>query len=75
MTRTTFIILLLVAASAIGATMLWARPAKVDVCHIPPGNPANAHVINVSENALAAHIAHGDSLDLTPCQESPGAPG
>jgi hypothetical protein len=38
---------------------------KVYVCHIPPGDPANAHTICVSYNALAAHIAHGDYLG--PC--------
>ena len=37
-------------------------PGKVDVCHIPPGNPANAHTINVSVNAVPAHLAHGDYL-------------
>jgi hypothetical protein len=35
-------------------------PGKVDVCHIPPGNPDNAHTINVSVNAVPAHLAHGD---------------
>jgi hypothetical protein len=35
---------------------------KVTICHIPPGNPDNAHTIRVSENALPAHLAHGDTL-------------
>ena len=35
---------------------------KVKVCHIPPGNPENAHVIEVSVNAVEAHLAHGDCL-------------
>ena len=35
---------------------------KVLVCHIPPGNPNNAHTICVSYNAVAAHLAHGDYL-------------
>ncbi len=39
---------------------------KVLVCHIPPGNPANAHAICVSENAVAAHLAHGDVLGACP---------
>ena len=34
---------------------------KVTICHIPPGNPANAHTISVSQNALQAHLDHGDS--------------
>ncbi len=33
---------------------------KVEICHIPPGNPDNARTIMVSQSALAAHLAHGD---------------
>ncbi len=33
---------------------------KVLICHIPPGNPENAHTISVSVNAVPAHLAHGD---------------
>ncbi|MBW8050131.1 MAG: T9SS type A sorting domain-containing protein [Cytophagales bacterium] len=36
--------------------------AKVAICHIPPGNPANSHTIFVSSNAVDAHLAHGDNL-------------
>ncbi len=35
---------------------------KVYICHIPPGNPANAHTLEVSINAVAAHLQHGDVL-------------
>jgi hypothetical protein len=36
---------------------------KVTICHIPPGNPANAHTIVVAEPAVAAHMElHGDTL-------------
>lgn len=35
---------------------------KVDICHLPPGNPENEHTLNVSENAIRAHLAHGDRL-------------
>jgi hypothetical protein len=36
---------------------------KVCICHIPPGNPANAHTICISPNAVDAHITnHGDYL-------------
>ncbi|MBT8275802.1 MAG: hypothetical protein KJO39_06655 [Bacteroidia bacterium] len=34
---------------------------KITICHIPPGNPENAHSITISINALPAHLAHGDS--------------
>jgi len=33
---------------------------KVTICHIPPGNPANAHTITVGSPAVSAHMAHGD---------------
>jgi hypothetical protein len=33
---------------------------KVTICHIPPGNPDNAHTIRVSEYAVDAHLDHGD---------------
>ncbi len=35
---------------------------KVTICHIPPGNPANAHTITVGAPAVAAHEAHGDDV-------------
>lgn len=41
-------------------------PAKVTICHIPPGNPANAHTITISANALPAHLAHGDNTGMCP---------
>jgi hypothetical protein len=34
---------------------------KVTICHIPPGNPDNAHTISVGAPALDAHLAHGDT--------------
>jgi hypothetical protein len=39
---------------------------KVDICHIPPGNPSNARTINVSKSAVPAHMAHGDSMGAYP---------
>jgi hypothetical protein len=54
-------------------TILWlgrpivasAKEDKVVICHMPPGNPGNAHTITVSSNALMAHLAHGDTMG--PC--------
>ena len=40
----------------------FAQNAKVDVCHIPPGNPDNAHTITISEKAVETHLEHGDQL-------------
>ena len=60
-----------------GASLLVATPAaagnadKVEICHLPPDNPANAHTIRVSENAMKAHLKHGDFLGACeqPCEE------
>ena len=38
------------------------RNKKVEVCHVPPGNPENEHTISISEDAVDAHLAHGDYL-------------
>ena len=32
------------------------------ICHIPPGNPSNAHTITVNPAAVNAHLNHGDTL-------------
>ena len=39
---------------------------KVTLCHIPPGNPDNAHTITVGASAVPAHLAHGDTLGSCP---------
>src|SRR5262245_4048274 len=39
-----------------------AGTTQVTICHIPPGNPANAHTITVGAPAVPAHLRHGDSL-------------
>ena len=44
-----------------------ARVQKVKVCHLPPGNPENAHTIEVAESAVAAHLAHGDTRGQCVC--------
>lgn len=34
---------------------------KMTICHVPPGNPENAHTIEISKNAWPAHSRnHGD---------------
>ncbi|MCH8878385.1 MAG: FG-GAP repeat protein [Planctomycetes bacterium] len=38
----------------------------VTICHIPPGNPENAHTITVGVDAVPAHLAHGDHCG--PCE-------
>lgn len=48
--------------SFLASQLLMGRSSKVLVCHMPPGHPENAHVISVSENAVPAHLAHGDCV-------------
>lgn len=47
-------------AVSVGSAEAGQQEPKVNVCHVPPGNPANFHTIVISQNALAAHLAHGD---------------
>jgi len=45
---------------------------KITICHIPPGNPDNAHTISVSGNAKNAHLAHGDTMGECPDGDDDG---
>ena len=55
---------------AVSLSTVNAAPGdKVTVCHIPPGNPGNAHAIEVGESSVAAHLDHGDTLG--PCVAEP----
>src|SRR5690349_17103655 len=49
---------------SVGTDAIDRKPGhqKVKVCHIPPGNPGNAHTIEVSQSAVPAHLSHGDTL-------------
>ena len=38
------------------------RVERAVICHVPPGNPSNAHTIEVGAPAVPAHLAHGDTL-------------
>lgn len=38
--------------------------AQVAVCHVPPGNPKNAHFITIASEAVPAHLGHGDVAPL-----------
>jgi hypothetical protein len=40
---------------------------KVDLCHVPPGNPANVHTINISVNAVGSHLNNHAGDHLGPC--------
>jgi hypothetical protein len=48
--------------------------SKVLICHIPPGNPANAHSICVGPPAWPPHHQlHGDTMGA--CPSGPGGSG
>ena len=40
---------------------------KFEICHIPPGNPDNAHTISIDVDGVEDHIGHGDILG--PCED------
>lgn len=53
---------------------------KTTICHIPPGNPSNAHTLCVGNAAVPAHLHnHGDYLgackEEKPCPPPPAADG
>ena len=51
------------AGTVLLASTAMAAPADdVSVCHVPQGNPYNAHVISVSKNSLPPHRAHWDTF-------------
>jgi hypothetical protein len=77
MQRRTPIVVLVVAVLLVPALSAGADRGpkeKVEVCHVPPGNPGEAHTITVGGPALQAHLAHGD--DEGACDvERPGRNG
>jgi hypothetical protein len=44
-----------------------ADTKKTTICHIPPGNPGNAHTICVGNAAVQAHLDHGDFIGTCEC--------
>jgi hypothetical protein len=39
---------------------------KIEICHVPPGNPDNSHELKIGASAWPAHQAHGDTLGDCP---------
>jgi len=46
---------------------------KCTICHVPPGNPANAHTLVIGCSAVDAHMRNhpGDCMGPCPCQPTP----
>jgi hypothetical protein len=52
----------LIAGMTLGALRLRASD-KVRICHVEGQQSGRAHVIEISDSAVAKHLAHGDSLE------------
>jgi uncharacterized membrane protein YgcG len=53
-----------------------ADTKKTTICHLPPGNPANAHTICVGNAAVPAHLEHhGDFVGTCACGGGDGGGG
>lgn len=64
------------AEAAVPVAMATDKAEQVDVCHVPPGKPENAHTIQVAPEGVPAHLAHGDIAcsceDIDFCEEQGG---
>jgi hypothetical protein len=40
---------------------------KTTICHVPPGNPANAHTLCIGNPAVSPHLHHHDDY-VGPCK-------
>ncbi len=56
------------------AAALRAGQAKVELCHLPPGSPDQAHTIAVGAPAVETHFAHGDFLGSCEAVDDPEDP-
>jgi hypothetical protein len=61
-----------------GFGLLVGSPAlardKVQVCHVPDGNPENAHEISIAENGAKAHLRNHEGDTLGACPEAVACP-
>ena len=51
------------------ASPAFAGTQKTTLCHVPPGNPENAHEIVVSENAISAHLQNHPGDQVGTCEQ------
>jgi hypothetical protein len=45
----------------------WCQGGKTTICHVPPGNPDNAHTITIGNSAVEAHFRNHDDY-CGPCK-------
>ena len=50
-----------------GSVTAQAKVPKVTICHVPPGNPANAHTITIGAPAVPAHLKNHPGDSVGPC--------
>ena len=55
-------LLLLCCFALLSATAVFADNDNQPICHVPPGNPAAAHIIYPDDSSYDAHVAHGDFI-------------
>ncbi|MEO7189529.1 MAG: hypothetical protein ABI051_00585 [Vicinamibacterales bacterium] len=66
MKKTLFILIAALAVAVSAAVAVAAKNEKVDICH---KSPAPGQTLSVAQPAVAAHIAHGDTMGA--CSVSP----
>jgi hypothetical protein len=70
---------------AVGVGGVFVSPAmatpqehKITICHVPPGNPDNAHAIDIDlhawENGHTPHNSHDQDFVMDADQQCPAAP-
>jgi hypothetical protein len=59
----------------LGPSVAPAGNAKVQICHVPPGNPSNRHTISVAPKAAEAHLANHADDHLGECPPACGSAG
>jgi hypothetical protein len=59
------------AIAALIPSRALAQSKLVTICHVPPGNPANAHTITVGEAAAQRHLEQHPGDTMGSCQTSP----
>jgi len=50
-----------------GSVTAEAAQPKVTICHVPPGNPGNAHTITIGAPAVQHHLANHPGDAIGPC--------
>ena len=65
-----------ISAASEGEGSVSAQTAvpKVTICHVPPGNPANAHTITIGAPAVPHHLSNHPGDHIGPCSTPTPSP-